>query len=45
MCILSTDFHCRIHGSLRVTPAMESGITGHVWGLDEMVSEAALAIP
>jgi transposase InsO family protein len=25
----------RIHGSLRMTPAMQSGITGHVWGLAE----------
>jgi hypothetical protein len=22
---------CRIHGSIRVTPAMEAGITDHVW--------------
>jgi hypothetical protein len=22
---------CRIHGSLRVTPAMEAGITDRVW--------------
>jgi len=28
----------RIHGSLRVTPAMEAGITDHVWTLDELVS-------
>jgi len=24
---------CRIHQTLRVTPAMEAGITNHVWGL------------
>ena len=40
MCILSTDFHCRIHGSLRVTPAMESGLSGYVWGLEEMLTAA-----
>ena len=30
----------RIHQSLRVTPAMEAGLTDHVWTLDEI---AALA--
>ena len=29
---------CRIHQTLRVTPAMEAGLTGHVWGLDELVA-------
>jgi len=24
---------CRIHSSIRCTPAMESGLTGHVWSL------------
>jgi len=28
---------CRIHQSLRVTPAMEAGVTDHVWGIDEIV--------
>lgn len=28
---------CRIHQSLRVTPAMESGIADHVWSLEEIV--------
>ena len=28
----------RIHQSLRVTPAMEAGISDHVWELDEIVS-------
>ena len=28
---------CRVHGSLRVTPAMKSGLSDHVWGLDELV--------
>jgi IS1 family transposase len=28
---------CRIHQSLRVTPAMEAGITDHVWTLGEIV--------
>ncbi|MGA9111907.1 MAG: IS1 family transposase [Smithella sp.] len=28
---------CRIHKSLRVTPAMEAGITDHVWSLEEII--------
>jgi transposase-like protein/IS1 family transposase len=30
------DF-CRIHGTLRVTPAMEAGITDHIWGIGELI--------
>jgi hypothetical protein len=29
---------CRIHSSIRCTPAMESGITSHVWELRDLVS-------
>lgn len=29
---------CRIHTSLRVTPAMEAGITDHVWDLEEIAA-------
>jgi hypothetical protein len=29
---------CRIHQSLRVTPAMEAGISDHVWTLDEIIA-------
>lgn len=29
---------CRIHHSLRVTPAMEAGISDHVWSLEELVN-------
>ena len=28
---------CRIHKSLRVTPAMEAGITDRVWSIEEIV--------
>jgi hypothetical protein len=28
---------CRVHHSLRVTPAMEAGITDHVWTLNELL--------
>jgi IS1 family transposase len=29
---------CRIHQTLRVTPAMEAGIADHVWTIEEVVS-------
>jgi len=29
---------CRVHQTLRVTPAMEAGVTDHIWGIEEMVS-------
>jgi hypothetical protein len=28
---------CRIHQTLRVTPAMEAGITDHVWTIAELL--------
>ena len=33
-------FHnfCRIHQTLRCTPAMEAGLTGHVWEVSEVVA-------
>jgi IS1 family transposase len=33
---------CRIHQTLRVTPAMEAGIASHVWSIQELVSLLAL---
>jgi len=30
--------YCRVHQSLRVTPAMEAGVADHVWALAEVVS-------
>src|SRR5437660_566564 len=32
------DNYCRVHSSLRVTPAMEAGLTDHVWTLAELCS-------
>ena len=29
---------CRIHQSLRVTPAMEAGLANHVWEIEELVA-------
>lgn len=31
---------CRTHQTLRVTPAMESGLTGHQWSLAELIGAA-----
>ena len=35
---------CRVHETIRVTPAMEAGVTDHVWSLAELI-EAALKAP
>jgi hypothetical protein len=29
---------CRIHGKLRVTPAMDAGIANYVWTIEELVA-------
>ena len=29
---------CRVHQTLRVTPAMEAGISDHVWSIEELVT-------
>ena len=37
---------CRVHSTLRVTPAMEAGLSNHVWNIEEMcalLSEAQSA--
>lgn len=31
---------CKIHSTLRVTPAMEAGIDDHVWSMEEVVMMA-----
>jgi IS1 family transposase len=28
---------CRVHSSLRVTPAMEAGLTDHIWSVEELL--------
>ena len=30
---------CRVHQTLRVTPAMEAGITDHIWEIEELVGD------
>jgi len=32
--------YCKIHSTLRVTPAMETGLTDHVWEIDELLAPA-----
>lgn len=29
---------CRVHQTLRVTPAMEAGLTDHVWSIRELLT-------
>ena len=29
---------CRVHKTLRVTPAMEAGITDHIWTIAELIA-------
>jgi hypothetical protein len=29
---------CRVHQTLRVTPAMEAGLSDHVWSISELVA-------
>jgi hypothetical protein len=29
---------CRVHQTLRVTPAMEAGIADYIWSIEEVVS-------
>jgi hypothetical protein len=37
MAIYTMNYNfCRIHQTLRVTPAMEAGISDHVWTLEEI---------
>jgi hypothetical protein len=30
--------YCRVHQTLRVTPAMQAGIANHVWELEELLT-------
>lgn len=40
-CAISLHFmaynFCKVHGSIRVTPAMEAGISNHIWTYDEII--------
>ena len=30
--------YCRVHSSLRVTPAQEAGLSDHIWGVEELIA-------
>jgi hypothetical protein len=36
---------CRIHKTLRVTPAMAAGVTDHVWSVADIVAMIEAAEP
>lgn len=39
---------CRVHQTLRVTPAMEAGVTDHIWTIKEqteLIDQKALLTP
>jgi hypothetical protein len=35
--------YCRVHKTLRVTPAMEAGLADHVWSIEELASIVPMA--
>jgi hypothetical protein len=38
LCTLCTTNFCRVHQTLRVTPAMEAGIANNVWFIEKIVA-------
>ncbi len=40
--IVYAEFYnfCRVHRTLRVTPAMEAGLTDHIWNIEELLAAA-----
>jgi IS1 family transposase len=36
---------CRIHGTLRCTPAQEAGLSKHIWSLEEIAALAPITAP
>jgi hypothetical protein len=36
---------CRMHETLRTTPAVALGITDHVWSIGELIDTALAAVP
>jgi hypothetical protein len=33
--------YCRVHSTLKTTPAVAAGVTDHVWTVAELLSETA----
>ncbi len=41
LCVWFAHYNfCRIHQTLRITPAMAAGITDHVWDVRELLAAA-----
>ena len=38
--VMRTIIFCRVHETLRVTPAMQLGVTDHIWSIGELVDAA-----
>ncbi len=36
---------CRVHETLRCTPAMQLGVTNHIWTIEELLKQASLSRP
>jgi hypothetical protein len=36
---------CRVHETLRVTPAMQLGVTDHIWSIGELIDAATADRP
>lgn len=36
---------CRVHETLRITPAMALGLTDHIWSIEELVTTASMDAP
>jgi hypothetical protein len=36
---------CRVHETLRVTPATALGLTDHIWSVDELLQAATMEAP
>jgi hypothetical protein len=36
---------CRVHETLRTTPAVATGLTDHVWSIGELIDAALAAAP
>jgi IS1 family transposase len=36
---------CRVHSTLRVTPAMEAGLSDHVWSIEEILGLLPVEVP
>jgi IS1 family transposase len=47
MVALYTTFYnfCRVHKTLRVTPAMQAGLTDHIWDMEEVVAHMDFLAP